>query len=129
MFKRLLLAAIVVSSQVVLAAPTPEPACFIPKKKFDRRMLGNWQIEAWQVRYTIVGKANKICLYARDAAANEWFEISDLKWNGKVLEASFYLPSTQWRTHSKLSAESADKIRDEYSHKNGKETDFWTRRK
>lgn len=111
------------------ALAAPEPACFTPGKKFDSRLLGNWEIAQWNVRYSMRAKGKQVCLYARDAQADEWFQISELKWDGKFLQASFYLPSTKWRTQSRLRLDGPDRIRDEYSNKDGKHTDFWTRRK
>lgn len=112
-------------AQSALAAP----ACFTPGKKFDSRFVGNWEIAQWNMRYSIRAKGKQICMYARDAQADEFFEIPELQWDGKVLQASFFLPSTKWRTQSRLSIESANRVRDDYSNKDGKHTDFWTRRK
>ncbi|MDP5238889.1 hypothetical protein Q9Q94_05075 [Uliginosibacterium sp. 31-16] len=127
MTRGLLIALLGLQAGVSMAAPPP--ACFVPQKKFDNRFIGNWQIAEWNVRYSIVGKGREICLYGRDAQGDEWFEISELKWNGKVLSATFLMPSTQWRTHSRLSLVEADRIRDDYTSKEGKQTDYWTRRK
>jgi hypothetical protein len=110
-----------------LAAPMPAPTCFTPKK-FDSRMTGNWEIAESSVRYSIRAKGKQVCLYGREVQGNEWFEVSDLKWDGKVLSATFLMPSTKWRTSSRLTLVDANKIRDDYTNKDGKQTDFWTRR-
>ena len=115
-------------SSLSQAAPTPAPSCFEPKK-FDSRFVGNWEIAEWKVRYSIRQKGKQVCLLGRDAQGDEWFEISELKWNGKVLAATFLMPSTKWRTHSRLTLIEADRIRDDYTSKEGKQTDYWTRRK
>ena len=109
-----------------LAAPS---ACFVPQKKFDNRFVGNWEIVEWKVRYTIRGKGKEICLWARDAQGDEWFEVGEPKWDGKTLSVRFLMPSTKWQTQSRLSLADADRIRDDYSAKDGKHTDYWTRRK
>ncbi|GAB2893198.1 hypothetical protein GCM10027046_22660 [Uliginosibacterium flavum] len=130
MIRKMILAALAVLA--VQAGPgmaAPAPTCFTPTKKFNNRFIGNWEIAEWKVRYTIVGKGKQICLYARDAQGDEWFDISSVKWDGQILSASFLMPSTQWRTQSRLTLIDADKIRDEYSNKDGKQTDIWTRRK
>ena len=125
--KTLLLVATTLLSAHAFAAPPA--ACFVPQKKFDNRFVGNWQIAEWKVRYSIIGKGREICLYARDGEENEWFEISDVKWDGNTLSASFLMPSTKWRTQSRLTVVDKDKLRDEYTAKDGKHTEFWTRRK
>lgn len=127
--KMILAACAALAMQAAPSLAAPAPTCFIPSKKFDNHFIGNWEIAEWKVRYTIIGKGKQICLYARDAQGDEWFEISNLKWDGKTLSATFLMPSTQWRTQSRLSLMGADKIRDEYSNKDGKQTDIWTRRK
>ncbi|NSL55675.1 hypothetical protein [Uliginosibacterium aquaticum] len=111
------------------AAPLPEPTCFVPGKKFDNRLAGNWEIAPLNVRYSIRAKGREVCVYARDVQADEYFEIPELQWDGKVLEIGFYLASTKWSTRSRLSVENADLLRDEYSTPKGPRTDFWTRRK
>jgi len=126
--KTLLLVATVLLSAGPALAAAPS-ACFVPQKKFDNRFLGNWEVAEWKVRYSIIGKGREICLYARDAEGNEWFEISEPKWDGKVLAATFLMPATKWRTQSRLTAVDKDKLRDDYTARDGKHTDYWTRRK
>ena len=125
----LFVATVLLVSQNSLAAPMPAPACFVPTRKFDSRFIGSWEIAEWKLRYSILGKGKQICLYARDVQEDEWFEISGLKWDGKVLSAAFLMPSTKWHTQSRLTLVDANKLRDEYRNKDGKHTDFWTRRK
>ncbi|KAF7598924.1 MAG: hypothetical protein CGU28_08635 [Candidatus Dactylopiibacterium carminicum] len=127
MIRRILIAAMLASA--IPLAQAQAPACFEPKQKFDARFVGNWEIAQWQVRYSIRQQGNQICLYARDASANEWFQISGLDWDGKTLAASFLLPSTKWRTESRLTLLDNNRVRDEYSHPEGRQTDVWTRRK
>ncbi len=105
------------------------PACFEPAQRFDARFVGNWEIAQWQVRYSIRQDGRQVCLYARDVAANEWFQISGLAWDGKTLSGTFLLPSTKWRTESRLTLLDGDRIRDEYRHPDGETVDVWTRRR
>ena len=129
MIRKMILAALAVLA--VQAGPgmaAPAPTCFEPARKFDSRLVGTWEIAEWKVRYSIRQKGKQVCLYGRDVQGDEWFEVSDLKWDGKALHATFLMPSTKWRTQSRLTLVNADKIRDEYSNKDGKQTDFWTRR-
>ena len=118
---------LLLAAGVSQAAPMPAPTCFTPNK-FDSRMAGNWEIAEWKVRYSIRVKGKQVCLYGRDVKDDESFEISDLKWSKQVLSATFLMPSTQWRTQSRLTLLDADKLRDEYRNKDGKHTDIWTRR-
>jgi hypothetical protein len=133
MIRKMLLAAttavlllMIASAQAAHALPR---TCFVPGKKFDNRLAGNWEIAPLKVRYSIRAKGREVCIFARDVQAGEYFEIPELQWTGKVLELVFYLPSNKWSTRSRLSVENADLLRDEYSTPNGPRTDFWTRRK
>lgn len=127
--KAIFVAAAAVLVQSAFAAPMPEPSCFVPGKKFDSRFIGNWEIAQWNVRYSFRAKGKKICMYGRDVAMDEWFDIPEQRWDGKALHVTFIMPSTKWRTKSRLTLIDADSIRDEYTNKNGKHTDTWTRRK
>ncbi|MEN3111035.1 hypothetical protein ACFONG_04165 [Uliginosibacterium paludis] len=111
------------------AAPQPDPVCFLPGRHFDSAFLGNWEIAQWKVRYSLFMRDRQVCLLARDMQADEWFEIPEIQWDGQFLRAGFLLRSTKWRTDSQLSLASGDRLRDEYTWRDGRRIDYWTRRK
>ena len=55
-----------------------------------------------------------ITITGRDLRDGEEFEVSDIKWDGTRLSASFRMPSTGHTTHSTLSVVSQDVLLDEY---------------
>ncbi len=111
------------------AASQPDPVCFLPGRHFDSAFLGNWEIAEWKVRYSIFMRDNQVCLLGRDQQTDEWFEIPEIQWDGQFLRASFLLRSTRWRTESQLGLASNDRLRDEYTWRDGRRVDYWTRRK
>lgn len=110
------------------AQAAADPSCFTPGKSFDQRLLGNWEIARWQVRYSTFRRGSEICVLARDASRSEWYYIPELQWDGKTLSAAFVLPSTKWRTESRLTALDANRVQDSYRYPGGERTDIWTRR-
>jgi len=116
-------------AQAAIAGPPSEPFCFLPGKPFETRFLGDWELAQWKVRYSAFMRGQQVCLQAHDLSADEWFDIPEVQWDGKVLQAAFVLPSTKWRTESQLSLTQDNRIRDEYSYRDGRRVEYWTRYK
>lgn len=106
----------------------PEAACFLPGKRFEQHFVGNWEIQDLNVRYSVRLRGKSVCLFGRDVENDEWFEISNMTWDGVGLGATFTMRSTKWKTRSRLTLETNDSIRDEYVTSEGKKVDHWTRR-
>jgi hypothetical protein len=112
----------------------PGSACFEPATSLDARFVGEWELVEGNtnIQYTITQKGRQLCLAAHAVNTSEWYEVSDLNWDGKVLSVTFLAPSNKWRTESRLTISDGNRIRDEFTTKHTPKgvalTEVWTRR-
>lgn len=81
-------------------ARTDSPAAAVPAQP---AIVGKWQVENSSAVFEIAASGDGIAISGLDSSDGEVFVITNVKWDGQVLEADFLMPSTHFTTHSRLS--------------------------
>jgi hypothetical protein len=81
-------------------ARTDSPAAAAPAQP---ALVGKWQVENSSAVFEITSTRDGIAISGLDSSDGEAFVITNVKWDGQVLEADFLMPSTHFTTHSRLS--------------------------
>lgn len=68
------------------------------------KLAGRWEPDDGdsEAVYEVEIKAGEPVVTGFDKRDEEGFKISGVKWNGKVLSFTAYMPSTRWRTWHRL---------------------------
>ncbi len=77
-------------------------------------LAGQWQVEGSSAVFDIRADQGPVQLTGNDAKDGESFVISSVQWDGTTLSADFLMPSTKWRTRSKLVLTDADTLSGKY---------------
>ncbi len=77
-------------------------------------LAGHWKVEGSTAVFDIRADQGTLQLTGKDANDGESFVISSVQWDGTTLNADFLMPSTKWRTRSKLELTDADTLSGKY---------------
>jgi hypothetical protein len=108
------------------AASAPAAASSAPRAAAAHPLAGHWQVEGSTAVFDIRTDQGAVQLTGKDANDGESFVITNTQWNGTTLTADFLMPSTKWRTRSKLALTGPDTLSGKY--KDGS-VELWTRGK
>jgi|WetSurMetagenome_2_1015567.scaffolds.fasta_scaffold00201_7 hypothetical protein len=77
--------------------------------------IEEWDTDDWMSEYDISGTENNIIIKAKDHNDGEEYEISNIKWNGQVLEFVSVMPSTGRKGINKFRIKSENELESEFT--------------
>ncbi len=96
------------------------------KQAINTEIAGMWISDESTQKIYIYFVDESIKVESWDRKDKEPFEVSNIRWNGEELKATFVMPSSAHATHSTFTQISPDKLRESYEG-NAKGTMIWKR--
>ena len=93
------------------------------------RLVGTWDVRDSAAQFLISQRRSDYVISGISTSGGEHFRIIDVRWDGRYLNGTFFMPGTHWTTYSHLKFTGPDRLEGRYRGDSKTGTEVWLRKR